>query len=133
MFPLDTSLRQSLPPIPWAEQARAAARPVVANFLGVHGPSKITSCAGLPEELATEFKRRKTRKIDATELVTDEVLDMFAVAGDPAMCAARLNRFVSGGFETVIIRTLPELPLDQTFNGLASARAALSPADNDQS
>lgn len=114
---------------PDADQARAAARPVVANFLGVHGASDITSCPGLSTELADEFKERKARNLDAADLVSDEILDMFAVAGDTEMCISGLARFVAGGFETVILRTLPQVPLDQTLHGFATARTALrSPA-----
>lgn len=86
-----------------AELAREQIRPLVGRFLGVHGPHDITRVAGLDQGLAAEFQRRLLAGEAATDLVTDEMLDTFAVAGDTATCAAALRRFAQAGADGLVI------------------------------
>lgn len=86
-----------------AEVARDQVRPLVGRFLGVHGPHDITRVAGLDQDLAAEFQRRLVRGEPATDLVTDEMLDTFAVAGNTEMCAAALTRFAEAGADGLVI------------------------------
>lgn len=86
-----------------AEVAREQVRPRVAQFLGVHGAHDITRVAGLDQELAAEFRRRLLANEPATELVTDEILDTFAVAGDTARCVEALDGFARAGADSLVI------------------------------
>jgi 5,10-methylenetetrahydromethanopterin reductase len=64
-------------------EVRDRVRPTVAKYLGVHGDHDITRVAGLDPELSLRFRARLLDGNPASELVTDEILDTFAIVGDP--------------------------------------------------
>lgn len=94
------------------EAARAALRPLVATFLGVHGDHDITRVAGLDPELAARFREGWMQGRPATDLVDDTLLDTFAVAGTPQECTAGLRRFLAAGLDGFVIRDDPHTDLD---------------------
>lgn len=93
--------------------ARDRIRSRTGRFLGIHGASAITERAGLPAERATAFRERLLAGQDAGDLVDDDTLARFTVAGTPAECAAELLRFAEAGVDTLVIMdegvTPPEL------------------------
>jgi 5,10-methylenetetrahydromethanopterin reductase len=107
-------------------QARDMVRPVVATFLGVHGEHAITRVAGLDPQLASAFRTGWITGATRVDLVDDDLVRTFAVAGDPDDCAAGIRRFADAGLQTLVIRddgrANPERLLDnaQACFGLAN-------------
>jgi 5,10-methylenetetrahydromethanopterin reductase len=83
-------------------EARAWVRPLLARYLGVlHGQS-ILEDAGVGAERTLPFRDALRAGRLATELVTDDLVDAFAVAGTPADGRAALARWADAGLDTAI-------------------------------
>lgn len=82
---------------------RERVKPTVAKYLGIHGDHDITRVAGLDRDLCLEFRSRMLGGDAATDLVTDDILNTFAVAGDADQCLASLARFEAGGADTLVL------------------------------
>jgi 5,10-methylenetetrahydromethanopterin reductase len=85
------------------EEARARVRPRTAHFLGVHGPTKITEMAGMEPGVASLFHDRLAAGLDAQDLLTDEILDTFTVAGTIDHCVRGIRRFADAGLDSLIV------------------------------
>ncbi|MCW2637817.1 MAG: Luciferase-like, subgroup [Dactylosporangium sp.] len=110
--------------------ARAALRPQVAKYLGIHGDHDITRVAGLDPELGREFRRRMLAGEPAAELVTDDILDTFAIAGDTEHCVAGLRRYADAGLDSLVIVDEPSVPAERALTAAArcAQRAGILPA-----
>lgn len=86
------------------EAARAALQPFVARFLGIHGDHDITRVAGLDPELAVRFREGLLTGRPSVDLVTDEIVSTFTVAGTPDECAAAVARFRDAGLDSLVVR-----------------------------
>jgi 5,10-methylenetetrahydromethanopterin reductase len=108
---------------------RDRVRPTVAKYLGIHGDHDITRVAGLDPELCQEFRNRMLRGEPAVELVTDRVLDTFAIAGSPDQCVQGLARFHAGGADTLVLVGAPGATPQETVAAgrLAQQAGLLSP------
>jgi 5,10-methylenetetrahydromethanopterin reductase len=83
-------------------QARAWMRPLLARYLGVlHGQS-ILADAGLDPARTQPFRDALAAGADAADLVTDDLIDPFAVAGTPADCRTALARWAGAGLDAAI-------------------------------
>jgi 5,10-methylenetetrahydromethanopterin reductase len=111
------------------DAVRQRVRPTVAKYLGIHGDHDITRVAGLEPELCQEFRNRMLRGEPAVDLVTDEVLDTFAIAGTPDQCVEGLARFHAGGADTLVLVGDPEATPQETVavGRLAQQSGLLSP------
>lgn len=94
--------------------ARAAVRRPLATYLGVHGVHDITRVGGLSADLATAFRAAWRSGTPADDLVSDDIIDGFAVAGDPEQCRAGLDRFAAAGLSVAVLRD----PGDPTVTSL---------------
>lgn len=74
-----------------------------ARFLGMHGASPITGTAGLDPELAERLRARMLAGQDGADLVDDEVLATFTLAGDPERIAAGMTAFATAGLDTLVV------------------------------
>jgi 5,10-methylenetetrahydromethanopterin reductase len=83
--------------------ARERLRPFVAAFLGVHGDHDITRVPGLSAEQCAAFRDGWREGRPRTDLVTDRILDTFAVAGTPRECAAAVRRLADAGLGTLVV------------------------------
>lgn len=106
-----------------AQAARTAVRRPLATYLGVHGAHDITRVGGLPADLAGAFRAAWLAGSPAEDLVSDQLIDGFAVAGDPDQCRAGLDRFVDAGLATAILRD----PGDPTVKPLLALAAEYQP------
>ncbi len=95
--------------------ARDALRPQVAKYLGIHGDHDITRVAGLDPRLGQEFRRRMLAGDPATDLVTDDILDTFTIAGDEAQCVAGLLRYAETGLDSLVLIDEPTVPADRAL------------------
>jgi 5,10-methylenetetrahydromethanopterin reductase len=103
---------------------RERVRPTVAKYLGIHGDHDITRVAGLDPELSREFRAALRRGEPAVELVTDQILDTFAIAGDPDQCLEGLARYHASGAETVVLIGDTAAEPTETFEAVRLARGA---------
>jgi 5,10-methylenetetrahydromethanopterin reductase len=105
--------------------ARDALRPQVAKYLGIHGDHDITRVSGLDPALGLEFRRRMLAGEPAADLVTDEILDTFAVAGDRDQCVLGLRRYADAGLDSLVVVDEPSVPAEMALAAAAEcARAA---------
>lgn len=84
-------------------EARATARPQVARYLGIHGVHDITVQGGLDTDTARRFREGRVAARSTESYVTDEILDTFAIAGDPDTCFAGLDRLARAGLDSAIL------------------------------
>jgi 5,10-methylenetetrahydromethanopterin reductase len=90
-------------------QARGWLRPLIARYLGaLHGQS-ILADAGLDGTRTQPFRDALAAGRPAADLVTDEMIDTFAIAGTPAQCRRALARWADAGLDG-IIAVLPARP-----------------------
>jgi 5,10-methylenetetrahydromethanopterin reductase len=98
----------------------------VAKYLGVHGDHDITRVAGLDPELSLRFRARLLDGNPASELVTDEILDTFAIVGDPGQCEEGLGRYHAAGADTLVLIGDPaSTPKETATAARLAARAGL--------
>lgn len=88
---------------PDRDRIRSAARSGVAAYLGLHGQHPVTQAAGLPPALAERFAAAWRSGEDAAHLVTDDLLDTFAVVGDESDCARGLAALAEAGLDVAVI------------------------------
>ena len=88
---------------PDRDAVRAQAKLPVAHYLGLHGTHPVTATAGLDPELGKVFADRMRAGDPAVELVTDQILDTFAVVGDRDDCAAGLAALAGSGLHTAVL------------------------------
>jgi 5,10-methylenetetrahydromethanopterin reductase len=90
------------------QRARAWVRPVLARYLGVlHGQS-ILDDGGVGAAQTLPFRDALRAGRVATELVGDDLVDAFAVAGTPADCRAALVRWAEAGLDAPIAIVPPD-------------------------
>jgi len=89
------------------DRARRRMRSLLARYLGVlHGQS-ILADAGLGADRTAEFREALLRGDDASRLVSDEMVDAFAVSGPAEECRQRLARFAEAGLDA-LVAVVPE-------------------------
>ncbi len=101
--------------------ARQGPREVVATYLGVHGDHPITRRAGLPPALAASFREGWLGGEARVDLVTDALLDVFAVAGTPGECVAGLAALGDAGVDTILIRDDIDADVERLLEEAAAA------------
>jgi 5,10-methylenetetrahydromethanopterin reductase len=105
--------------------ARSWVRPLLARYLGVlHGQS-ILADAGVGADRSLPFRDALLGGRDATALVTDDLVDTFAVAGTAEDCRAALARWADAGLDTPIAMVPPGAELGGQLERLGRE---LSPA-----
>ncbi|MBI4611020.1 MAG: LLM class flavin-dependent oxidoreductase [Candidatus Rokubacteria bacterium] len=96
------------------ERARAHMKPLLARYLGLlHGQS-ILKDAGLSDARTLPFKEALLRGESPTHLVSDDLLETFAVAGTPDECRRALSRWAEAGLDAPVAVPAPGLdPVEQ--------------------
>jgi 5,10-methylenetetrahydromethanopterin reductase len=89
---------------PDRDRARAAARPLVARYLGVHGEHLITRIAGMEPERAQAFRAGWVSGTPRTDLVTDADLDRYCAAGDDDDVRRHLAAQATAGLDVAVLR-----------------------------
>jgi 5,10-methylenetetrahydromethanopterin reductase len=84
--------------------ARDRIRPVVATYLGLHGDHDITREAGLDPERAALFREGWLAGAPRVDLVDDELLRRFAVAGTLEDCVTGFADLASAGVDSLLVR-----------------------------
>lgn len=108
-------------------EAREAVKPIIAVLLGIgafEASSPVLRCIDFPESLLQQFRERFQQGDIPVDLVDDESIDHFTVAGSPAHCRKRLAEYVDAGLTIPIAFEVPGVPPEQT---IASVRQHLLP------
>lgn len=106
--------------------ARDRLRPFAATYLGVHGDHPITRVAGLDPEKAVAFRAGWHGGNPRADLVDDDVLDTFTVAGDHDDLTAGLHRLAEAGLEVAVVHDQLEPDLPALLDAVRVAAAQLS-------
>lgn len=101
-------------------EARDSVRATLAFYLGVHGDHAITRVPGLEAEQCAVFRAGWVQGRPAEHLVTDQIIDTFAIAGDPTDCARGLEQLRATGLDCAILRD----PGDSGVEGLLDLAGA---------
>jgi 5,10-methylenetetrahydromethanopterin reductase len=100
------------------KEAREAVKPLLAVLLGIgafEATSPILRCVEFPETLLRQFTERFRQGEIPVELVTDQVIDSFAIAGSPAHCRKRMAEFVAAGVDVPIAYEIPGINPEETI------------------
>jgi 5,10-methylenetetrahydromethanopterin reductase len=87
-----------------AALARERIRPFVATYLGVHGDQPITRVAGIDPPFAAQLRAGWTGGTPRTDLVTDELLTRFCLAGDEKDMRAGMAAFAAAGADSLVVQ-----------------------------
>jgi hypothetical protein len=85
-------------------KARAAARPMIARFLGVHGEHPITRVAGMQPERARAFRSGWMSGHPRVDLITEVDLDTYCAAGNIDDVRGYLAAQSAAGLDVAVLR-----------------------------
>ncbi|MBM4258457.1 MAG: LLM class flavin-dependent oxidoreductase [Deltaproteobacteria bacterium] len=92
------------------KNAREAVKPLIAGMIGLMSgfPNHaVFSCGGIARETLERFTAAFAKGEFPVALVTEEMVDTFAVAGTPQECRVRLAEFVEAGVTMPVAFELP--------------------------
>ena len=104
--------------------ARELVRPLVTEYLSAGGVNPLTREAGVPDEIAAQLHAEYLNGHIAVELVTDEIVDRVAAAGDGEHCARWISELINAGAD--IVALLP-VPLDNVAQSVRRISAEVLP------
>ncbi|HEY0188245.1 MAG TPA: LLM class flavin-dependent oxidoreductase [Cellulomonas sp.] len=99
-------------------RARDRVRSRTARFLGMHGAAPITAVAGLAADRAEALRARLLAGEDGADLVDDDLLRTFTLAGDESEVSDGMTAFAEAGLDTLVVMD----------DGVSPAREALDRA-----
>lgn len=111
-----------------AAAARDSVRWPLAFYLGVHGDHDITRVAGLDPARAARFREGWLAGKPATDLVGDQLIDTFAVAGDVGRCLLGLKRFHAAGVDCAVLRDPGDDYVEGVLQLIAAYHQRLAPS-----
>jgi len=101
------------------DKARGQVKPLISKYLGIHGVSPILTSTGITEEEILPFREALLEGKDASNLVTDKLIDKFAIAGEEAECKEKIISFVKAGVNYPIASEIPGVPLEDTMKSIS--------------
>lgn len=101
-----------------AKKARDAVRPIIAKYMGLFGPHPILTTVGLTEEDIGPFQEAFRQGRIATELVTEELVDTFTIAGTPEHCRKRLEEYLEAGLDVPIVLEIPKIDFQTLIDSI---------------
>jgi 5,10-methylenetetrahydromethanopterin reductase len=99
--------------------ARDLLRPIVAMMISLMAPqpnTPIFAAAGLPANTIRAFGESLSRGKVPADMVTDEMIDTFTIAGSPARCRENLSRLIEAGITSPVFFEVPGVPPQQTMD-----------------
>src|ERR1700722_14622875 len=99
--------------------ARDRIRPIVAMMISLMAPQPTTpifAAAGLPADTIRAFGASFAQGRVPVDMVTDEMLDTFTIAGSPARCRENLARLIEAGVTAPVFFEVPGVPPHQTMD-----------------
>lgn len=101
------------------EQDYAALRAYIAEYITLMGVQPILVEAGMAPERIERFREAAKRGEDPAELVTDDLVATFGVAGSPEACVGRLQDYIRAGVNSIIACDIPGIPIEYTARSIA--------------
>jgi 5,10-methylenetetrahydromethanopterin reductase len=99
--------------------ARDRLRPIVAMMISLMAPqpnTPIFAAAGLAADTIRAFGASFAQGKVPVDMVTDEMLDTFSIAGSPARCRENLSRLIEAGVTAPVFFEVPGVPPQQTMD-----------------
>jgi 5,10-methylenetetrahydromethanopterin reductase len=101
--------------------AREAVKPLLAALIALmaHQPdAPILALPGLAPETVRAFGAAMARGESAAGMVTDWMIDTFAIAGSPSRCRERIARLAEAGLTSPIIFELPGISAEELVSSV---------------
>jgi 5,10-methylenetetrahydromethanopterin reductase len=98
------------------EKAKSIVKPLISKYLGIHGDHPILTSTGMDPSEISKFKEALLKGEDASDLVTDWMIDTFAIVGTPEECRGKLKAFTDLGVHYPIAFQIPGVPIEETIN-----------------
>ena len=102
-------------------QARDAVKPILATLLSLISATPdiaILAVAGIDPDEVRRFGELYATGELPTKLVTDKMIDTFAIAGGPERCRAALGELVDAGIQHPVAFEIPGVAPDETLAGV---------------
>jgi 5,10-methylenetetrahydromethanopterin reductase len=99
-------------------RARAAARPILASFLGEFGVNTLTDAYGISDQVTELIERGGPEAIEAE--MPDEWLEDLTLVGTPAEVVTKIHRWLEAGIDSICI-FLPDEELERATIELVAA------------
>jgi alkanesulfonate monooxygenase SsuD/methylene tetrahydromethanopterin reductase-like flavin-dependent oxidoreductase (luciferase family) len=102
-------------------QARDAVKPILATLLSLISATPdiaILAVAGIDPGEVRLFGELYAKGELPTRLVTDKMIDTFAIAGSPERCRAALAELVEAGIQHPVAFEIPGVSPDETLAGV---------------
>lgn len=97
------------------EEAREAVKPMLAQYLGIHGDHPILTTAGMEVDHALAFRECMIKGESADHLIDDWVIDTFTIAGTPEECREKYKRIIQAGVDSPVAFEIPGIPMEETL------------------
>jgi alkanesulfonate monooxygenase SsuD/methylene tetrahydromethanopterin reductase-like flavin-dependent oxidoreductase (luciferase family) len=88
-------------------EARRWVRPLVAHYCAHLQGQSISRDAQVPERVIAALRAAREGGADGADLITEELVDTFAIAGTPDDCRRALDRWARAGLTAPVAVTLP--------------------------
>jgi 5,10-methylenetetrahydromethanopterin reductase len=98
--------------------AREAVKPILAVLLGLGVPdatSPILRCVDFPEARVHQFRERFANGDIPVDLVDEDMVDTFTIAGSPRRCVKKMREFIEAGLDTPIAYEIPGVTPERTI------------------
>jgi 5,10-methylenetetrahydromethanopterin reductase len=93
------------------DEARIWVRPLIAHYLGLLHGQTILQDVGLDAARTQPFREAVLAGRTPVDLVTDDMIDAFAIAGTPGECRAALARWAEAGLDAAVAVVPPRADL----------------------
>jgi 5,10-methylenetetrahydromethanopterin reductase len=101
--------------------ARAAIKPLLAamiSLMAAQPPTPLFTAAGMDPEELRRFAETYARGELPVRLVTDSIIDTFAIAGGPDRCGAALQKILDAGVTQPVFFETPGIPAEKTIRAI---------------
>ena len=103
--------------------ARDALRPFLAILISLmtsQPDNPIFAAAGLAPDTIKSFGESFARGVVPTDMVTDAMVDTFAIAGSPTRCRENMTRLIEAGMNASVFFEVPGVPPQKTFDDVCT-------------
>ena len=101
------------------EKDFAALRSYIAKYITLMGVQPILVEAGMTPERIGLFRNAAQQGKDPLNLVSEDLIATFGVAGSPEECLSRLQDYIQAGVNTIIACEIPGIPIEVTAHSIA--------------